>query len=308
MEIGQLQAFVEVAERGHFGDAAAAIHVTQPAISQRIKQLERELGCELFHRFHRGVSLTDAGRALLPFARTIVREERRAYEAVRAVREGASGVLRVGYFGPGNPILPLRLVEYFRARYSGVTIVPSEGPSSANARQVAADELDVAFVRLPLTEFPSLEVLRIHEEPYVLALPRSHRLASAEEVRLADLAGERWITFPRHMNARQYEYLAEMITRASGEEMRVVLQAPSEEAMVLSVAQEQGICLCSQSRSRQLTVDGVVFKPLVPAPMAQLGLIASRSRPPSTAARHFVALAQTLASDGEYLTQLSPAR
>jgi DNA-binding transcriptional LysR family regulator len=96
MDVRQLRYFVAVAEELHFGRAAALLHIAQPALSQQIRILESELGLQLLERTNRGVVLTDAGARLVAEARSVLARFDEAVEAMRRVREGFVGSLRVG--------------------------------------------------------------------------------------------------------------------------------------------------------------------------------------------------------------------
>src|SRR5256712_13941357 len=111
MELRQLRAFVEVAEAGHFGHAAEHLHLTQPALTQRIQSLERELGLQLLERNAREVRLAPAGVVLLPHARRLVEAEDQALNDLKAYSSGIAGRLRLAYqsagdLGEGGSIIP----------------------------------------------------------------------------------------------------------------------------------------------------------------------------------------------------------
>src|SRR5712671_7837820 len=102
MELRQLRAFVEVAEAGHFGHAAERLHLTQPALTQRIQALERELGLQLLERTAREVRLAPAGIVLLPHARRLVEAEDQALHDLKAYSSGIAGQLRLAYQASGD--------------------------------------------------------------------------------------------------------------------------------------------------------------------------------------------------------------
>src|SRR5256712_11767928 len=102
MELRQLRAFVEVAEAGHFGHAAEHLHLTQPALTQRIQSLERELGLQLLERNAREVRLAPAGVVLLPHARRLVEAEDQALNDLKAYSSGIAGRLRLAYQSAGD--------------------------------------------------------------------------------------------------------------------------------------------------------------------------------------------------------------
>src|SRR5271167_2412435 len=117
MELKQLRYFVAVAELEHFGKASEVLHVVQPALSRQVKQLEDEIGAELFERMPRGVRLTAAGKALLEQGRVLLSDADRMVLKTRLVGQGKSGYLRIGFadgatYGPAMPTI----LRQFRAQ------------------------------------------------------------------------------------------------------------------------------------------------------------------------------------------------
>jgi len=278
MQLHQIRAFVEVATRRHFGRAAEALHVSQPALSQRIHCLEGELSLALFIRTSRTVELTEGGEALLPFARRLIADEDRAIAAMRTLAAGASGHIRIAYWMPGDPKLQTRVAKVLAALAPGVRIEACFGYSVPNLQQLRSGEVDLAFINLPMYDLDEIAVTVVETEPFLLVLPADHPLAGSLEVGLDKMAGERWILFPRPLNPGQYDYIVESIRKATGEEPSMALEALAQgyEANVEAVAAGIGIALCAMSRTRQLRIDGVRYIPLTSNhPIWQLGLIAA---------------------------------
>ena len=300
MELRQLRAFVELASHLHFGRAAQALHLTQPALSQRIQYLERELQVRLLLRTSRTVRLTPAGEVLLPHAKRMVEQETRALDAVRAHLSGVAGRLRIAYYTAGDPMLPTHIVAEFRERFPRVSIELSHGYSVANAHQLRTAEIDVAFVRMPMQETEDIRLIVVGEEPYVVALPTHHRLAHRRRVKLRELGDESWVFFPRALNPGQYDYVRGVIEAATGSPLRVALEEPTEEAMVGSVADGAGICVCSLSRSHQMRVAGVVYRPIEDAALVSRLALLARSDDTGMVVNNFLDLARERApgSDG----------
>ena len=294
MELRQLRAFVEVAQVLHFGNAARALHLTQPALSQRIQHLERELRVRLLTRTSRAVQLTPAGQVLLFHAQRMVAEEDRALDAVRAYSAGVSGRLRIAYYTAGDPMLPTHIVGEFRQRFPGVSIELSHGYSVANASRLRSGEIDVAFVRLPMEQTEDIRLIVVGEEPYVLALPRTHPLARRRKVSIHDLGRDGWVVFPRALNPGQYDYLRGALEDALGASLRVVAEEPTEEAMVGSVAEGIGVCVCSLSRSQQMRVAGVTYRPILDANLISRLALLARSDDNEMAVTNFLDLAREL--------------
>lgn len=186
MEVRQLRYFVTVAELGHFGRAAAQLHIVQPAVSKQIAGLERELGLTLFDRSRRQARLTPDGEAFLPHARRALRAIDRAADAAADLAAGTAGVLRVG----GSPGLGKRLEDIltgFRSMRPGVTIrLTTTRSAPAKLTAVLTGDLDAAFVSAPPTH-PGLAVHHLWSEPMLLAVPAQRADAAADITTLADL-------------------------------------------------------------------------------------------------------------------------
>jgi DNA-binding transcriptional LysR family regulator len=184
MELRQLRYFVAIAEERHFGRAADRLHIGQPAVSQQIRRLERELGVELFDRSPRHVRLTPAGQRFLPRARAVLA----AADEARASVAGLAGAvpLRLGTSdGLGRHLDDLLDALARTAPWLTVEIVSA--PTQARLAQVASGALDAAFVRGD-HRAAGLRVIPVWQDPLVAALPSAHPLATGADVALRDLA------------------------------------------------------------------------------------------------------------------------
>ncbi|CAM5250153.1 LysR family transcriptional regulator [Streptomyces spiroverticillatus] len=187
MELRQVQYFIAVSEELHFGRAAERLHIGQPAVSQQVRRLERELGVELFDRSGRAVTLTPSGKALLPEGRALLK----ALDAltVKAERLAAQdeSTFRVGI----SSALGRRLDDFLDA-------LPASGAGTrfefqtldapTRLAQVRSGRLDAAFVR-GVESAPGLHLLTLWHDPLVVALPAAHPLAARGRLDLAELAG-----------------------------------------------------------------------------------------------------------------------
>ncbi|MDX2192301.1 MAG: LysR family transcriptional regulator [Gemmatimonadales bacterium] len=192
MDSGLLRAFLETAEAGTLSRAARTLGVAQPSLSLQIQRLERHLGTPLFRRHGRGMTLTDAGEALLPRARRIVEEVRAAEEAFRQ-RDGALAVLHVGAIPTVAPYVLPDALRRLRARDATRRVAIREEVSAALARQLAEGTLDVAIAAQPFA-FDGLEVEVLGVDPLVVAVPAHHPAARAGAITLAALRQEPAIT------------------------------------------------------------------------------------------------------------------
>ncbi|MFD7664054.1 LysR family transcriptional regulator [Streptomyces sp. NPDC059788] len=232
MQLQQLRYFTAVADTRHFTRAAEREHVAQPSLSQQIKALERELGAELFHRARGHITLTDAGRTLLPLARRILADTDTARREVQEVAQLRRGRLRIG----APPSLCASLVpdvlSAFHTAYPGVELLVHEDGSQDLVRVLADGELDLALIITPLPEqAPALatdELLR--EELVVVSAPdRPAPVGGGRRMRVEDLQDRPLAMFRRGYDLREFTTAAcraagfEPVFTVEGGEMDAVL-------------------------------------------------------------------------------------
>jgi DNA-binding transcriptional LysR family regulator len=189
MELRQLRYFVAVADLGHFGRAAERLHIVQPAVSQQIRRLERELGVALFDRTTRRVALTDAGRSFLGHARDVIAAADRAQAAGHALRAGAVDTLRLGTStGLGDYLT--QVLRDFAGLAPAVRVELVRLAERERLEHLARGELDAVFVRRgPDTEIASgLRCVRVRTESLVAALPADLTTPRRRVARLAEFA------------------------------------------------------------------------------------------------------------------------
>ncbi|MDO0915271.1 LysR family transcriptional regulator [Streptomyces sp. DT2A-34] len=191
-----LRAFLEVARHGSFTVAARTLGWTQSAVSRQISSLEGALGGgPLFDRLPRGVRLTEAGRALVPYAEAVAESLYGAVRELAALREVAGGRLRFGAFATADAALVPLALGAFRARHPGVLVSREEGFTPGLLDRLGAGHLDLAVVsttgRAPLETF---ELHHLLDERLYVAVPAGHPLAGSGPVRLGRLSDADWIS------------------------------------------------------------------------------------------------------------------
>ncbi|HZC73210.1 MAG TPA: LysR family transcriptional regulator [Jatrophihabitans sp.] len=199
MELRQLEYFVAVAEEMHFGRAAATLSIGQPAVSQQVARLERELGVRLFDRSSRTLRLTPAGGRFLPEARAVLAAAERARGvAADPAMTAASRTLRLGSStGLGN-----RLNRVLQALGELLPTTSTElvsVPTRARLERVAGGQLDAAFVR-GVTSAPGVELIEVWRDRLLAVLPAAQYRAADEPIRLAELATMPLRLVPRRLN------------------------------------------------------------------------------------------------------------
>jgi DNA-binding transcriptional LysR family regulator len=198
MELRHLRYFQAVAREEHFGRAARAIHIAQPALTRQIRDLETELGVLLFERLPRGVRLSDAGRLFLEDTNAILDQLQRSVSKIKGFASGHFGNLRIGFSETASrhAAIPAKLLKF---RLSEPNIELNLMPMSAGGQVEAlrSGALDVAIV-YDIYRDDEGELFthqKLGESDIVLALFKGHRLAQHRELQMKDLAGERFL-FP----------------------------------------------------------------------------------------------------------------
>ena len=172
IEVREAEYFVAVAEELHFGRAAERLRMSQPPLSQAIRQLERKVGVELLHRTTRTVVLTSAGKAFLDRARLLVGASRAAQLTARRAGDGLAGELRIGAVASAfDEPLP-HLVAEFRRRYPDVTLTLEEIDTHEGADALITFRLDLVIARLASAP-PGLRQRPLRHDRFVLVTPRT---------------------------------------------------------------------------------------------------------------------------------------
>lgn len=188
MDIQDLQAFLAVAKHQSFSAAAEQLHLTQPAISKRVAGLEQRLGHRLFDRIGRRVDLTDAGRTLLPFARSTLSTLTDARHALSHLDGQLSGQLRIGTSHHiGLHRLPPVLRQFSEA-HPGVELDIHFMDSEVACEAVLAGDLELGIVTLPTTPLPQLDTQLIWPDPLQVVVSAQHPWAKQRTLQLQDLA------------------------------------------------------------------------------------------------------------------------
>lgn len=263
MDLRQLELFVALAEELHFHRAAERVHISQPALSQHIKRLERKLGVVLFERTHRRVEITDAGTELLAGARDLLARSRALESKLRRRATGLAGTVKMGVGCVGMLTLAPRIAKAVHDEYPDITLELAERNGGDLIQQVREGQVDLALAFRPDPLPPGIEIENLTEESVGLALPSGHRLVESTVLQLHDLSREPFVLFPRDFEPTTYDLFFRWCS-AAGFRPNVVQQADNLETLLGLVAAGLGSTVVSESIMSRLELEGVAFCKLAP--------------------------------------------
>jgi LysR family transcriptional regulator, hca operon transcriptional activator len=193
MELRHLRYFIAVAEEGSLTLAAEKrLHTAQPSLSRQIRDLEYEVGVQLFSRSVHGVELTAAGKAFLDHARLALAQVEAAREAAKRAAQPAKPTFALGFLtGQEIDWLP-EAIRILRDELPNIEVTVSSQYSPDLAQALLRGRLDLAFMR-PEPQMADLDYKVIVKEPLIVAIPSDHRLASQDAIALQDIVGETFI-------------------------------------------------------------------------------------------------------------------
>ena len=254
MELRHLRYFKVVAEELHFGRAAKRLNMSQPPLSQQIRNLEQEIGATLLDRDNRNVSLTRAGEQFLRRARTILDASENAAAEARSMGAGREANISVGYMSSAMLDQFIPVLHRFRADYPDVDVRLKQMSSPQQMSALITGELDFAFVdaqpengRLHFRD-RMLAARTAWREAFVAALPADHRLANKGVISLAELADEDFVLPPREPATGFYDQVI-ALCHAAGFSPSVSRQSEVLPVTVALVAAGYGVsivpaCVC----------------------------------------------------------------
>lgn len=258
MELRHLRYFMAAAEEEHFGRASDRMHVTRPAVSQIIADLESELNTQLFERLAHRVKLTAAGRTLLPRLKNVMQELQEALTLTKRVGEGKTGQLTIGY---GSLTLLHSIfrasVKEFHETYPDVTLSLLEIPTSEHPRALAEGRIDAGFMHFGSSpviphkqrgsadmkqEDTVLDWFKIQNGVLALVVPHDHPLAKRKSVKLAELASEPFIVVPVSTSSPGFGAMYTLCQQA-GFEPRIVQEVGSVSSQLNLISVGMGVGL-----------------------------------------------------------------
>lgn len=285
MELRHLRSFVAVAEELHFSRAATRLHIEQPAISQQIRQLERELGATLFERTTRRVELTVAGKVLLDHARRVLDALERGVSDTRRAARGKLGWLVIGFVDSAAYTLLPPILRELRRRAPDLALELRELSTESQLAGLL-DDIDVGIVRDAGT-FDGLIIAPLLAEPLVVAVPTHHALATRATMSLAELSAESFVSFPRDHVPHIHDRLVDICQAVGGFQMRVSHHALQYPTILGLVAADYGVALVPSSL-QTFRHPGVAFVDLADAEADSRLAVARRTGNDAPPVRTFI--------------------
>ena len=271
MLYAHLESFVEVARRENVSRAAEALFLTQPAITARLKALERDLGVELFVRSSRGMKLSDAGRAFLPYAERTLTTVDEGRQLVANLRQGTFGALVIAAAPAVSTYVLPDILRVFRTTHPHVRLGVRTGHTEEVLEMVLRADAHVGIGR-PIRH-PDIELIPVLDDEMLLVVSARHPFARRGKVRMDDLAAERLILFDR---TSSYHDLTSSLFRQAGVVPASTLELDNVEAAKKMVQQGLGVALlprmalASELKSGSLRPVKLVGTQLVHRPIVAL--------------------------------------
>jgi DNA-binding transcriptional LysR family regulator len=290
LDIVLLRSFAVLSEERHFGRAAERLHVSQPALSKRLRRLEQMVGGPLLLRGYRDVRLTEPGRVLLARARSLLRDSEQALEVSREAVRGEAGLLRVG-FGVASmaQLLPEVLLRFRRA-HPRVQIEMRDMSSPAQVEALRRGEIDLGFVRQAASE-PGIEWAPILRERLMAAVPPRSPWRDRDGLR--SLASAPFVVCSRSVSASYYDHVV-ALCRAAGFAPRIVTETNDLFSLLQLVRAGVGVALVP-SAAAAMRVRGVRLRKVALAAAAWDIALARRRQDPGPLVDAFVRVAREAA-------------
>ncbi|MCI0856746.1 MAG: LysR family transcriptional regulator [Chloroflexi bacterium] len=288
MDLGQLEAYLQVAERRNFSRAAEALGLTQPSVTARIQALERDLGESLFERNGRGVRLTEVGEAFLPHVQRVLKALHDGKDAVQSLRKLELGTLRLGAAPTISTYVLPALLKEFSSRYPGLDVSVRTDYSQQIVQMVLADEVQMGLERG--TTHPEVETIPLYSDDVILVTAADDPFAEQGAVDIKDIATRRLIMFNR---GSSYYALVDNALREAGVPVSPAMELDNMEATKKMVEEGLGIALLPRVAVAQ-EIDRGELREIeirkMTMPRREVALIYRRGRPLSRAAEAFIKL------------------
>jgi DNA-binding transcriptional LysR family regulator len=262
MELRHLRYFTAVVQWKGYREAARHLYVAQPSISQAVSDLESELGIKLFSRDGRAARLTPEGEAFYEEAIKTLAQAARSIATAQRAAKGEIGTLGIGFQGFSSSLFLPDLIRKYKARHPGVALRLVE--DVPHGQDVAFDrgEIDIGFTRPPSADrSSSYQSLLLFREPLVAALPKSRKVIT-RRLRIADLAGERFVVFQRTSSPEVFDTIVR-VCNDNGFSPRLYHELNNMNSVLATVEAGEGVAIVPATAG-SLRPDNISFYRLQP--------------------------------------------
>jgi DNA-binding transcriptional LysR family regulator len=296
MDFDQLHTFLEIVRLNSFSKAAQTCFRTQPAISAQIRQMEQELGTQLFERFGSRISLTTAGKTFAEYSRQLLDSKREAFDAVRELDRIPKGeIVIAANEATCVNVLP-RVFSTYRERFEEVQLQVIRSYSSKTIESVMDNSVDFGITQLPVQE-KRLEVVQIHSDEIRLLIPPAHPFAKKTSVSAEQIA-EHPLLLPKggRTRSRINEYLDPV-----EDDVRISMELESSEMLKQFIIAGLGIGFMAVTNARQEIRQGALLAiRLAPLPMIRtIGLIYRKDKALPRAGLGFIEVVADFAREAQ---------
>ncbi|MBP2630657.1 MAG: transcriptional regulator, LysR family [Firmicutes bacterium] len=290
MELRHLKYFVVVAEELHFTRAADRLNMAQPPLSQQIHQLENELGVQLFYRNKRQVELSAAGEIFLKSVYKILNDIEKACDTAQRTHRGELGKIVVGFTGAATfGILP-HLLQPYRTKFPLVDLAVLQLNTTDQIQSLLNGEINIGIIYVPVKN-PGLTFKVIHQQPFIIAMPKNHPLASkSDPIELQELSKETFIMIPRKAGQVYYDTIIN-IFHSAGFSPNIGPEVYELQTSISLVAAGMGVALVPDS-IQTLRIDGLAYRHLKNPGSTLKTALVWRNDEASPLVHEFIALAE----------------
>ncbi len=256
LNLNQLHIFYVAAQSSTLSEAAEKLYLSQPAVSQQIRNLETHLGTQLFERSRRGVTLTAAGEELFEYAQKILRLSAQAEAALTDINQLNDVQAVVGATpNVGNYLFP-QWIQSFREAYPNVTLVIQTATTPDIVNAVAAGQQQLGFVEGEIDGNSAVEHLVLQPLPQQLVVGKQHPWWGRESVAFQDLDGQSFVM--RQSNSRSYIWLKD-IFRQRGVTPRIIGEFDNPETIKQTVRTSASMTILPEHALHHELADGVLW-------------------------------------------------
>ncbi|NPC94386.1 LysR family transcriptional regulator [Bacillus sp. WMMC1349] len=285
MELRHLRYFIVVAEELHFGKAALRLKMTQPPLSQQIKQLESEIGVTLLKRSKRTVKLTSAGSVFLNQIKEGLSQIDQAVDMAQRTARGELGKLVIGFVGSATYEIMPPIIREYRKKYPDVKIDLRELSTLDQTKALLNGHIDIGVLHPPL-KYNELKTYTVKRSHCVLVLPKHHPLTKKSRIKLRDLEGEGLVAIAKEAWPSLYTDF-ELTCKKAGFIPNIAQEATEYQMVIGLVSAGMGIALVPTPTHQLFKID-VVYKEIEDLPIYAEWVAAYRQDNRNPALKHFL--------------------